>query len=268
VNSKFEQDTRVSEIDAGVFEGHVNRDWWIVFGPNGGFIAAMIVKAMAAAVDDHARRARSLTVHYTAAPAEGPVRIRTRVERAGRSLTTVSARMEQDGRLIALAIGAYSKQRRAALEFDDVPAPDVPPPDQVPVVPPQPQMPPFSRQWELRYAVGKAPFGGEQTSTLTGGWIKPLDDHPVDAALVAQLTDAWLPAVFIRLTEPNAVPTIDLTIHFRAELPLPADYVLVTFESRLSAGGFVEEDGLIWSRDGKLIAHSRQLALLQAPSQD
>src|SRR3954447_20671787 len=103
--SKFERDTNVHEVEAGVFEGHVNRDWWIVFGPNGGFPAAMLVKAMGAAVDDHSRAARSLTIHYTAAPAEGPVRITTTVERAGRSLTTISARMEQDGRLIALALG-------------------------------------------------------------------------------------------------------------------------------------------------------------------
>src|SRR5436190_13175023 len=101
--SKFERDTSVNEVEAGVFEGHVSRDWWIVFGPNGGFLAAMIVKAMGSAVDDHSRSPRSLTIHYTAAPAEGPVRIRTTIERAGRSLTTVSARMEQDGKLIALA---------------------------------------------------------------------------------------------------------------------------------------------------------------------
>src|SRR5436853_5741176 len=102
--SKFDHDTSVSEIDSGVFEGHVNRDWWIVFGPNGGFLAAMLVKAMGAAVDDHQRMPRSLTIHYTAAPAEGAVRIATTIERAGRALTTVSARMEQGGRLIALAI--------------------------------------------------------------------------------------------------------------------------------------------------------------------
>jgi acyl-CoA thioesterase len=266
--SKFERDTNVNEVDAGVFEGHVNRDWWIVFGPNGGFIAAMLVKAMSAAVDDHSRAARSLTIHYTAAPKEGPVRIRTTIERAGRSLTTISARMEQDDRLIALAIGAFSRERLPAIEYDEAPAPDVPPPEDVPVVEARPDMPPFSRQWELRYAIGPRPFSGADGPTITGGWIRPLDEHPVDAALVAQITDAWLPAVFIRLTQPNAVPTIDLTIHFRGDLPLPADYVLVTFESRLSAGGFVEEDGAIWSRDGRLIAHSRQLALLQAPSQD
>jgi acyl-CoA thioesterase len=266
--SKFERDITVTEVEPGVFEGNVNRDWWIVFGPNGGFLAAMLVKAMGAAVQDDARMARSLTIHYTAAPAEGPVRIRTTIERAGRSLTTVSARMEQGERLIALAIGAFSRPRRAALEFDDAPAPHVPAPEDVPLVEPRPELPPFARQWETRYAIGARPFSGSGGSTLTGGWIKPLDPHPIDAALVAQITDAWLPAVFVRLTEPNAVPTIDLTIHFRAELPLPADYMLVTFESRLSQGGFVEEDGWIWSREGRLIAHSRQLALLQAASHD
>jgi acyl-CoA thioesterase len=266
--SKFERDTTVTEVEPGVFEGVVNRDWWIVFGPNGGFLAAMLVKAMGAAVQDDARMARSLTIHYTAAPDEGPVRIRTTVERAGRSLTTVTARMEQQGRLIALAIGAFSRARCAEIEFDDAPPPDVPPPEDVPVVEPRPELPPFARQWELRYAIGQRPFSGYDGSTLTGGWIKPLDPHPIDAALVAQITDAWLPAVFSRLTGPNAVPTIDLTIHFRADLPLPADYLLVTFESRLSQGGFVEEDGWIWSRNGHLIAQSRQLALLQAPSQD
>jgi acyl-CoA thioesterase len=266
--SKFERDTSINEVEPGVFEGHINRDWWIVFGPNGGFLAAMIVKAMGAAVDDHARAARSLTIHYTAAPTEGPVRILTTIERAGRSLTTVSARMEQGDRLIALALGAFSGPRRAAIEFSDALAPTVPPPEAVAEFQGRPDLPPFTRQWEVRPAVGIPPFTGAEESTLIGGWIRPLDPHPIDAALVAQLTDAWIPAVFIRLTEPNAVPTVDLTIHFRGDLPLEPDYVLSTFETRLSAGGFIEEDGYIWSRDGRLIAQSRQLALLQAPSQD
>jgi acyl-CoA thioesterase len=273
--SKFEHDTKVREVGPGVFEGQVTRDWWIVFGPNGGFLAAMLVRAMAAAVGDPARAARSLTIHYTAAPTEGPVRIRTTAERAGRSLTTVSARMEQADRLIALAIGAFSLTRLPAIEFDEAPAPDVLPPEDVPIVEPHPQMPPFSRQWEVRPAIGTPPFTGADAPALTGGWIRPADPegeadgpHPIDAALVAQLADAWIPAVFVRLTAPNPVPTIDLTIHFRADLPLAADYLLVSFESRLSRGGFIEEDGAIWTRDGRLIAHSRQLALLQAPSQD
>jgi acyl-CoA thioesterase len=268
VTSKFERDTTVSEVDPGVFEGHVNRDWWIIFGPNGGFLAAMLVRAMGAAVDDHRRHPRSLTIHYTAAPREGAVRIHTTIERAGRTLTTLTARMEQDGRLIALAVAAFSLARQPLLEFDDAGPPAVPAPEDAPTFSQRGDLPPFTRQWEVRPAVGTPPFTGSDGSTLSGGWIRPLDRHPIDAALVAQLADAWIPAVFVRMTEADAVPTIDLTIHFRAELPLPPDYVLVNFVSRLSQGGFVEEDGAIWSRDGQLIAHSRQLALLQAPSAD
>src|SRR5436305_6348793 len=126
--SKFERDTAVTEVEPGVFEGDVNRDWWIVFGPNGGYVAAMIVRAMGAAIGREALAARSLTIHYTAAPKEGRVRIAGTIERAGRTLTTVTARMEQDERLIALAIGAFSLARPPLLEFDDARPPGVPPP--------------------------------------------------------------------------------------------------------------------------------------------
>jgi acyl-CoA thioesterase len=60
---------------------------------------------------------------------------------------------------------------------------------------------------------------------------------------------------------------VDLTIHFRAELPLvraaPEDWCLAVFRSRLAVGGFVEEDGEVWSRDGVLLAQSRQLAAIR-----
>ena len=47
-------------------------------------------------VDDPQRAPRSLTIHYARAPEPGPVLIRTAIERAGRSLSTLSARMERE----------------------------------------------------------------------------------------------------------------------------------------------------------------------------
>lgn len=264
--TRFESDTSVKPLGDGAYEGVVDEAWWIALGPNGGYIAAMLVRAIADEVDDATRRPRSLTIHYTAAPGAGPVRIEVSIERSGRSLSTVTARMHQEGRLIAIAIAALATERERKVDFDDTSPPQVPKPEDLQTFPPNDDMPVFSRQWELRPALGGIPFtGGDRAET--GGWIRLAERQPIDYALVAQLTDAWLPAVFTRLKGRNAVPTVDLTIHFREELPLEDDWLLVRFTSRLSKHGFVEEDGTIWTRDGRLVAQSRQLALLQAPSQ-
>ena len=71
----------------------------------------------------------------------------------------------------------------------------------------------------------------------------------------------------LRTDQRVVAPTIDLTIHFRAPLPLdgmgPDDHALVLFSSRHAQHGFVEEDGQVWTPDGRLIAMSRQLAILR-----
>src|SRR5438270_11831615 len=101
----FQRDTAVVRAADGSFTGTVSEGWRAGRGPHGGYVAAMILRAAMAGVDDADRRPRSLTVHYARAPAPGPVRIAVTVERAGRSLSTVSARMDQDGELMALALG-------------------------------------------------------------------------------------------------------------------------------------------------------------------
>jgi acyl-CoA thioesterase len=181
----------------------------------------------------------------------------------------VTARLEQDGRLVALAIAAFSKARRGAVDFADAKMPAALPVSQSQLYPKGPPLPAFTENWDMRGAFDSKPLaGGEQG--LVGGWVRPVEPQPWDYALLAQLTDVWFPAVFLRLDAPNPVPTIDLTVHFRAELPQPdmgpGDHVLATFRSRVAAQGFVEEDGELWSPGGVLMAQSRQLALLQAPS--
>ena len=90
-----------------------------------------------------------------------------------------------------------------------------------------------------------------------------------DALAVAAFADAFPPALFSAVDNEDlagGIPTIDLTIHFRTSLPLagatPGDFVLAVFRSQLARDGFVEENGEIWSRDGTLLAQSRQLALV------
>ena len=55
-----------------------------------------------------------------------------------------------------------------------------------------------------------------------GAWMRPAEPRPVDPVLLAALTDAWIPAAFAHMDQPTFVPTIDLTIHWRAAPGVPA----------------------------------------------
>ena len=113
MSTRFDRDTSVEALGGGVYSARIDRGWYVVRGPTGGYIAAILLRALGDAVGDPARAPRSLTVHYTAPPVDGPARIETRIERTGRSLTTISARLLQDDRLLALALGAFSLPREA-----------------------------------------------------------------------------------------------------------------------------------------------------------
>lgn len=260
----FDRDTALQRVDDATFTGRLHRRWWIVRGPNGGYLAAVMMRALQERLDDPSRRARSLTVHYLEAPAEGDVTITTGIERSGRSLSTLSATMEQGGRPVAKALAAFSRPRQAA-EFNHLVMPDVLPPEDLPALQPmEGQSPPMTANFEMRPAVGAPPFSGAGEA-VSGGWLRLRQPRPLDDPELAMLTDAWVPAVFSMMTVLGGVPTVDLTVHFRAALPpdTPPDaHYLVVFRSRVAADGFVEEDGEIWHRDGTLLAQSRQLAVL------
>lgn len=59
--------------------------------------------------------------------------------------------------------------------------------------------------------------------------------------------------------------TLNLTVHVRGPLARstwqPGDWVLARFRTRLSADGFLEEDGELWTANGTLVADSRQLSI-------
>lgn len=261
----FERETAVTPTGDGGYEAGLDPSWWVMRGPNGGYLAAIALRALAAAVGDPERAPRSLTVHFAAPPAEGSLAIATRLEREGRSLTTCSARLEQDGRLIGLALGAFSRARNGP-DVCDLTMPEVPSPDTVEALPLPAGAPAIARRWESRRVLGADVMsGGERgTEAVTGTWIRLPEGRVVDAAVAAAITDAAIPAIFSRVDQAFVVPTVDLTIHFRSALPVPGarpdEFVLAVFRTGVVAEGFLEEDGEVWTAAGTLIAQSRQLA--------
>jgi acyl-CoA thioesterase len=265
--SRFERDTAVTRGDEATFLGRVDPAWFVQRGPNGGYLAAIVLRALTERVDDPTRAPRSLTVHFVSPPAAGTITIITTLERVGRSLTSVSARVSQADRLVALAVAAFSSPRPGP-EFCDLVAPVVPPPEALPATTPPPGAPPIASRWDTRWAIGSPPTPTRppDREAVAGGWIRLEEPQPMDAPAIAAVTDGWLPPVFARTNEALAVPTVDLTVHFRSSLPNPAvaadGFVLAVFRTSVAAEGFLDEDGEVWTPDGTLLAQSRQLAAI------
>ncbi len=238
-------------------EGRIAEGWSTPRGPHGGYVMALLAHAMERAVDDSTRQPRSLTAHFLRPPRVGPVTISTTIERAGRSMSTVSVRMFQEDKPIALALGAFSPAYPAP-ELGGVPMPRVAPPQAD--VQPLPGAPEFAHRLALQPRFGDPPLTGSDSDEV-GGWIDLPERDTLDGPALCVLADGYYPAIWPRLTEPYAAPTIDLTVHIRAPLPVTGP-LLARFTSRLARDGFFEEDGELWARDGTLVAQSRQLALL------
>jgi acyl-CoA thioesterase len=262
--SAFDAETAITRVAENVFHGEISPNWSVQRGPNGGYLAALMLRALQL-VAGEALDPRSLTLHYLAPPAVEPCEIAVTVERAGRTMSTLSARLTQGGRLCVLALAVFARPR-AGLEIVGARMPDAPVPDEATPIA-LGSGPRFWSNYDVRMAFGATPFSGSE-DMRSGGWLRLREPRGADALFLAALTDAWFPQVFTRLTAPIPAPTIDLTVHFRAHLPLanaqPDDWYLLVVATRLATEGFFEEDAEVWSRDGRLLAQSRQLALASA----
>jgi acyl-CoA thioesterase len=113
----------------------------------------------------------------------------------------------------------------------------------------------------MQWRFGDPPFSSSDHGEA-GGWLGLRQERPLDAPAIALLADAWFPAPWPLLSDLAPAPTIDLTVHFRAPLPVADTLLLGRFRSRVVRDGFFDEDGELWAPDGTLVAQSRQLGLL------
>jgi acyl-CoA thioesterase len=265
--TEFDRATAVAPLEDGTWSAAIDEDWFAGRGPNGGYLAAIVLRAMMAELADATREPRSLTCHYLRPPAAGPVRLDVTVERSGRATSTLTARLAQDGRECVLGVAAFGVEVPAPAAYATAP-PAVPAPEAIAPVDSTASGLSITGRFEARPALGAGMFAGADEA-VTGGWLRFADARETDAVALAMFADAWWPAPWVRLSEPAWAPTIDLTVHFRgpraAAALAPGEPVLAVFRSTTAADGFFEEDGELWTRDGVLLAQSRQLALLSPP---
>jgi acyl-CoA thioesterase len=265
--SLFDDETQLqplaTEAGAAVYEGQVHPAWNIGTNPNGGYLLALAAQALRLGTPAQPDPL-SITVHYLRPGLGGqPCRIDTRLLRSGRTLSTLRATLQQEGqaRLELLAamgtLGEPGAPPPLALPVPPMPSPEQCLPRSAPA---QGVALPILQRLDIRLHPDEARPGGAGRARVTG-WIRFADGREPDALACLLFADAFPPAVFGLLGMVGWVPTIELTVHLRRR-PAPG-WMIGQFESRDLADGRIIEDGALWDSQGRLVAQSRQLALVR-----
>lgn len=269
--SAFESDTAAELIAPGRYAVELSDRWWVGRGPNGGYVAALMLRAMSheagsAAGSGERQPPRSLTVHFLNTPSVGAAEIEVTVERQGRSTMFLSSRLVQEGEVQGKAMAVFSADRHGP-SFVHTEMPDVLPPEQgqefdTSLAP----VPVFARYRAVPVLGGAPMSGGDRADTA--GWLKLVDEEKMSPELAAAMLDVWYPAPFVAITERAVAPTLEYTVHFPRELPVegsgPSDWVLARLTADEVVEGHFTEDGELWTREGTLLARCRQVALLKS----
>lgn len=261
----FRDDTAVDRIGPNRFATTLHERWLSLVGIHGGYSAAIVTRAIEAAVNDPARQLRSIAVQFASPPRSGAAEVEVHVEREGRSVTNTSARLVQDGR-VRLVAHAVSSPARPGLAYNDLVHPSRPEPGDAPLFVPPGRIAHFQNA-EVRLNPAVVPFGGGDHAWIAA-WIRPLDEEPIDAAWVVAMCDVLPPSVFSRTTGPVTAASIEYVVHLSTATPHlpPGSYAYLDCRSPLSSDGFAVEDAALWGPSGEVLAVARQTRLAGLPT--
>lgn len=265
--SRFARDTAVERLDVDRFTAECRVGWRVIgdVAPNGGYLMALAARAMA----ERAARPDPVTVtaHFLAPPALGPVEIHTELVRDGRRHATVAARLVQDGRECVRLLGTFGDLSHGdgptRVLREPPPWPDVDTLDEPLRGAPRGMLPEFLDRLDHRMPPETSGWtrGAPSGQGVHGGWCRWADGHDFDTFALLCVADAYPPVVYdLDVGDLAWAPTIELTVQVRGR-PAPG-WLATRFTTQALTDGFFEEDGDLWDADGRLVALSRQLALV------
>jgi len=258
----FAADTAV-EGDAGHYRARLSRDWEI-WGPNGGYVAAVALRAAGAATPF--RHPASFACHFLGVADFDVVDLQVTSLRATKRAASLRVSMTQMERPILEAV-VWVIGEVAGLEHDTARMPDVPLPTKLrsfeDLVPPEERTVtyPFWQNLEGR-PIDWIPWSQRQPGAPAWReWYRfrpraTFDDPFVDAGRALLLIDTMLWPAVCRAYPPETpyiAPSIDVTAHFHRAVPT-CEWLLCDAVAPVAAHGLISGRSDIWSADGHLLA--------------
>jgi len=259
---QFEQDTAIEQIASDRWRAEFRRGWRIGKTMNGGYVLAVIARALRAALPH--TDPLSINGFYMAPCQLGDCEIVVEVLKAGRGTSFGSASLYQNGELKVRATGAYTDlaQLKGETWLGSAP-PEARPFDEVAAL--SAQALEIHERIDMRLLEGYEVF---ERGAVTGtgefiAWLQHRDAAPFDTIDLVMLSDIMPPPPFTLFGPFGWVPTIELTVQCRAK-PVPGP-VLGRLKSRHLTESIIESDADLWDSEGNLVALARQTMKVRLP---
>lgn len=257
----FDADTAVEALGEGRFSAAIS-DRWNAIGarPNGGYLLATCLQALKLSLPLPDPFAVSAFFLRPAAP--GPALITTEIARAGRRVATGEVRLLQEDRECVRALATFTDlgATRGRTFLAEEPPPLAPPPDSIDLMSGG-SIPGVTIADRFEYRMRAMPgwTRGQPSGTpAVELWLRFRDPREPDVFTLPLMVDAAFPAV-MDIGELGSA-TLELTVHVRGR-PAPG-WLACRIGTRHVIDGYHEEDFEIWDSAGRLVAQSRQLAIL------
>ena len=262
---QFDEDTLLAPDEPLSFSGHITENWSINGVPDGGYLMAILAKAMM-----HQSEMRStpiITANYLSRCEPGEAKILIERISASKQFERFQAQLHQNRKEKIRAFGTFADENKECLlESCEASGPGIAELEKCVSVPEVPNYTLFS-QLDVRLdPICTGWMSGKLSDTSESkGWIKFKNDRPFDVLSILLIADSFPPAVLSSQGMVAWVPTIELSVNIRT-LPT-TDWLKCSFRTRFITCGLLEEDGEIWDQKGELIAISRQIAQYRAHTQ-
>jgi len=261
----FDIETSAQQVSDDHWQLNLASEWNIGDNPNGGYLLACLLQAMATQVPDTPDPV-AVTTHYLRPGLPGTVaNLHVCVIRIGRRTATVTGTMEQDGKPRITCTATFGNLNRTnntdASRTLSIPPPNLPPPEECTTRSKLAQAVelPIMNRLDIRIDPQYAE-SGHHSEAVISGWIRFKDERPVDLLALPLFCDAFPPSVFTLYGPIGWVPTIELSIHTRRH-PVPG-WIKGAFTVSDLAGDLFVEDGMLWDENNQLVARSRQLQMI------
>jgi acyl-CoA thioesterase len=254
----FDRDILFKPAKPFSFSGQISDNWSVNGIPDGGYLMAIIAKAM---LHHSAMQSTPIvTANFLDRCEPGDADVSIERMSTSKQFNRFQARLRQKGKEKIRAFGTFADENKACLlERCEASGLEI---AELEKCAPLPEMPNYTlfSQVDVRLdPVCTGWLSGKLSNTSEiKGWIKFKNDRPFDVLSILLMADAFPPAVLSSQGMVAWVPTIELSVNVR-NIPT-SDWLKCRFRTRFITCGLLEEDGEIWDQKGELIAISRQIA--------